>query len=176
MLQINGIIHPLPSARRRPAPASAKDRRPRITRLSADELPLMERFLLETDLETRASRFGGATSDAGVMTYARVTMQHARLLLGLFIDGKLRGLLEAHDCGDRRMEVALIVASSFRRKGFGTSLLREAIAQSGHVDAVRYQMIFAPDNWAMRRIAQKSNAKLDLVLGEFCADIDLSRR
>jgi len=35
-------------------------------------------------------------------------------------------------------------------------LLREAIAQSGRVDAVRYQLIFAPDNWAMRRIARRA--------------------
>jgi len=174
MLQINESARVLPS--RRLARPPAKNRRPWITRLSADDLPLMERFLLETDLETRVSRFGGATSDAGLVTYAQATMRQARLLLGLFVDGKLRGLLEAHDCGERRMEVALLVATAFRRKGFSTSLLREAIAQRDRVDATRYQLIFAPDNWAMRRIAEKSEARLDLVLGEFCADIDLTRR
>jgi hypothetical protein len=72
------------------------------------------------------------------------------------------------------VEVALLVARAFRCKGFGTALLREALGQ-GNLTAVTYRLIFSPDNWAMRRIAHKSNARLDLVLGEFCADIDLSR-
>lgn len=31
------------------------------------------------------------------------------------------------------------------------------------------------NDWAKRRIAQKSNARLGLVLGEYCADIDLAQ-
>jgi GNAT superfamily N-acetyltransferase len=174
MLQVDGTAHTF-AAKRRLATRPLADRRPRIARLSADDLPLIERFLLDTDIETRASRFGSVRSDAGLVAYARDTMKQARLLLGLFIDDSLRGVLEAHHCGKQRMEVALIVAHAFRRKGVGTALLREAVAHGELIDALTYQLIFAPDNWAMRRIAQKSNARLDLVLGEFCADIDLSQ-
>jgi ribosomal protein S18 acetylase RimI-like enzyme len=174
MLQIGGNASLL-SARRRLTDRSSGQVALRILTLTAEDLPLIAQFLLETDRQTRASRFGSMMSDKALLSYAAGALMRTRLLLGLFVDSKLHGLLEAHDCGDRRREVALTVARAFRRKGFATALLREAIAQADQ-DVSTYRLIFAPGNWAMRRIAQKTDAQLDLVLGEFCADIDLTRR
>jgi RimJ/RimL family protein N-acetyltransferase len=184
MLQTDSIEQIAPSRRRLATPAprdpairdpATRDPQPRIVTLTASDLPLVARFLVETDVHTRTSRFGSAASDANLVAHANDTLKQARLLLGLLFDGKLRGLLEVHDCSQRRMEVALIVATAFRRRGFATALLREAIACADLIDARIYQLIFAPENWPMRRIAQKSNARLDLVFGEYCAEIDLTR-
>jgi hypothetical protein len=53
-------------------------------------------------------------------------------------------------------------------------LLQAAIGQGALNGAGRIQLIFAGDNWPMRRLAQKAGARLDLVFGQMYSNIDLS--
>jgi ribosomal protein S18 acetylase RimI-like enzyme len=144
-----------------------------IERLGSDHRNVVEALLLALDAESRKSRFGGVTCDAGIRSHALRASNQATMLLGAFTGKRLCGLLEAYACNADDVEVALAVESGLRRQGIGWSLLRAAIEQGALTGMARLQLIFAADNWAMRRIAQKAEARLDLVFGQMCANIDL---
>lgn len=145
----------------------------RIERLGPDHAKAVETLLLALDADSRKSRFDNMTCDTGIRLHAQRAARNATMLLGAFTEQRLCGLLEAHtrDTGD--MEVALAVALDLRRRGIGWSLLQTAIGEGSLNGGGRLRLIFAADNWAMRRIAQKAGAQLDLVFGQMRASIDL---
>lgn len=146
-----------------------------IERLGSDHRDVVEALLLALDAQSRMSRFGGVTCDAGIRSHALRASSQATMLLGAFSGKRLCGLLEAYACNAGDVEVALAVELSLRRRGIGWRLLRAAIEHGALTGMARLQLIFAADNWAMRRIAQKAEARLDLVFGQMCANIDLCR-
>jgi GNAT superfamily N-acetyltransferase len=146
-----------------------------IVRLGSDHVEAMEALLLSLDTEARKSRFGGVACDAGIRLHSKRASREATMLLGAFTERRLCGLLEAYACDAGDMEVALAVELGLRRQGIGWDLLQTAIGQGPLNGANRLQLIFSGDNWAMRRIAQKAGARLDLVFGQMCANIDLCR-
>ncbi len=122
---------------------------------------------------SRKSRFGSPACDAGVLAHATHALNSATLLLAVSAGPRLCGLLEAYACDSGRLEIALAVERCMRRRGIGWRLMQAAMEHGPLIGAARLQLIFAGDNWAMRRIAQKANARLDIVFGQICADIDL---
>jgi hypothetical protein len=144
-----------------------------IERLDPDHRDAVEAFLLALDQDSRKSRFGTPACDAGVLAHATHALNSATLLLAVSTGRRLCGLLEAYACDCGRLEIALAVERCMRCQGIGWRLMQASIKQGRLIGAARLQLIFAGDNWAMRRIAQKANARLDIVFGRICADIDL---
>ena len=116
--------------------------------------------MLALDAQSRMSRFGGVTCDAGIRSHALRASNQATMLLGAFKGKRLCGLLEAYACNAGEVEVALTVELGLRRRGIGWRLLRAAIEQGALTGMARLQLIFAADYWAMRRIAHKAEARL----------------
>jgi GNAT superfamily N-acetyltransferase len=144
-----------------------------IERLGSDHIEAIEALLLSLDANSRKSRFGDGTCDTGIRLHARRASREATMLLGAFAERRLCGVLEAYACDTGDMDVALAVELGLRRRGIGWKLLQTAIGQGSLNARGRLRLIFAADNWAMRRIAQKAGARFDLVFGQMRASIDL---
>lgn len=144
-----------------------------IERLDANHRDAVETLLLTLDQDARKGRFGGVTCDAAIRAHAKRAVDEAPVLLGAFAGRRLCGMLEANACDADSMEVALVVEPGLRRQGIGWSLLRAVIEHGRRNGVARLQLNFAGDNWAMRRIVQKADARLDLKFGQICADVEL---
>jgi GNAT superfamily N-acetyltransferase len=154
------------TARHRPAPAV------RTQPLDREQTCELQDFLLRLDRESRCRRFGHAASDEIMAAHAMTALEDATCVIGVFVDDVVRGVLEIYSCAPKGApEVALVVDRDWRRRGLGWALLRAAVAS----EAQGIRLIFTRDNWPMRRLACKANARFDLVLDEICAEITLAR-
>jgi GNAT superfamily N-acetyltransferase len=136
----------------------------------------LQDFLLRLDRESRSRRFGHVVSDATLRDYVRHALEDAACVIGIAADGRLRGLLELYSCAPaRHCEAALVVEPTWRRRGLGFALLRAAMqhARDGSLGPIR--LIFTRDNWPMRKLVAKADARLDLVLDEICAEVAPAR-
>ena len=89
-------------------------------------------------------------------------------MIGAYVDESLRGALEVYSCAPLGApEVALVVDQNWRRRGLGWALLRTAAGS----ETQGIRLIFTRDNWPMRQLASKANARFDLVLDEICAEV-----
>ena len=145
---------------------------PEIRPLGVEQREEIEDFLVRLDRESRCRRFGHAASDEIVIAHAGTALEDASCLFGAFVDESLRGVLEIYSCAPHPYsEVALVVDPHWRRRGFGWALLRAAASWAGETRHGDIRLIFTRDNWPMRRLASKANARFDLVLDEICAEI-----
>ena len=134
----------------------------------------IEELLVSLDLDSRCSRFGYAASDAALITHSRSALQNACSTLGILTNDKLLGLAEIYRRDDAHYEVSLVVERPSRRRGHGWRLLRSSMHWAQKANATSLQMIFHRHNWAMRKLAAKARAKLDLSLDELNAEIWIS--
>jgi GNAT superfamily N-acetyltransferase len=133
-------------------------------------------FLITLDDRSRCSLFGYVVSDATLLKHADAATHDASKVIGIFVDDELRGVLEAYTRPNaRHAEVTLVVHQSWRRRGLGSALVRSAQkwALSQHLETLRLR--FSPKNWPMRHLAQKADARLDMIVDEMCADIIVRR-
>jgi len=92
--------------------------------------------------------------------------------IGIYSHNSLRGVLELREERGRCVaEAALVVEEQWRGRGFGWALLQAAAERAGEANASKLRLIFSRQNWPMRQLARKANAKLDLVWDELRADI-----
>jgi GNAT superfamily N-acetyltransferase len=134
-------------------------------------------LLLGLDLTSRVSRFSGALGDKGILRHVRQASREAAWIAGLFVNDELCGVAELYESLDPRdVEAAFAVASRWRRMGFGTALLFAAIDWARRTGRVRLRMIFARNNWAMRRLASKAAPQLELELDELIANVIVGDR
>ena len=146
----------------------------RVTPLQLDDALHFQRFLMRLDRELLRRRFGHEIGEEAIRAHAFKALTDAVRIFGVFADGDLRGVIELYACQDRRLEVALVVEHGWRRRGLAWALLRQATRSGGTGGS--FHLVFARDNWPMRALAMKANARIDLVLGEMCAEIDLTVR
>ena len=100
--------------------------------------------------------------------------QTTRWTAGAFIGDDLRGIVEIHDCGDPRFWIlSLVVEPAWRRRGLATALLEAAVSFAKRSDRTALRLIFSRRDWAMRQIALRANARLDIVWDDLWADISL---
>lgn len=147
---------------------------PDICRLEPLHISAIRRFLIGLDPETRWHRFGEPMSDAALELYSTRTLRNACLVLGVFCNQQLRGVLELYrrDIAGR-IALWLVVERDSRRLGMGWRLLDASIQHGPLIDARSYDLSFSRDNWPMRRLAHKAKARLDLALDTYRARIDL---
>jgi len=134
----------------------------------------IDELLVSLDLDSRCSRFGYAASDAALVTHSRSALQNACSTLGIFTNDKLSGIAEIYQRDDAHYEVSFVVERPSRRRGHGWRLLRSSMHWAQKANAASLQMIFSRHNWAMRKLAAKARAKLDLSLDELNAEIRIS--
>ncbi|MCJ2015523.1 GNAT family N-acetyltransferase [Methylobacterium sp. J-076] len=87
-------------------------------------------YFSRLDSETRANRFMGQVSEAGIRAYADQAMAARGVMFGAFVDGTLRGLGELRPAGPGQSsyflgpqaEAAFAVERAYRRQGLGASL------------------------------------------------------
>jgi hypothetical protein len=150
---------------------------PQIRHLDIGQLPSIQAFLSGLDPETRCRRFGLLVSDAALDQHAVSALDNAALMLGIFSEQRLRGLLELYGRrGSSVMDLLLVVERASRRCGLGWRLIDASMRQATQMEARSVDLIYASDNWPMRRIAQKAGGTIDLVFGTFRARIDLASR
>jgi GNAT superfamily N-acetyltransferase len=145
---------------------------PNVRALNRDHLDELQAFLLRLDRDSRVRRFGHAANDECLVAHVNKSLNEAACVFGVFIDGNLRGVLELYSSAPLPYsEVALVVEKDWRRQGFGWSLLRAAMHWAYDARERALRLIFTRDNWPMRQLTNKANARLDLVFDEICADI-----
>ncbi|MCK1724654.1 MULTISPECIES: GNAT family N-acetyltransferase [unclassified Bradyrhizobium] len=150
---------------------------PDIRQLDIGQLPSVQAFLSRLDAETRCRRFGAPLSDAALDLHAITALENAELMLGIFSEQRLRGMLELYrQGGSRVMELLIVVEGASRRRGMGRHLLNASMLQALDMDARSVDLIYTSDNWPMRRLAQRAGARIDLAFGTFRARIDLAQK
>jgi GNAT superfamily N-acetyltransferase len=142
--------------------------RPIVRRLWPSDRDIVLAYFYRLDPETRANRFMGHVSDAGIRTYADQAMRARGVMYGAFIDGTLRGLGELRPAGPgnssyflgRQAEAAFAVEREFRRLGVGAALF-ERIARAARSRGVSDLIVrcFAR-NGPMIRLAARQGAEL----------------
>jgi GNAT superfamily N-acetyltransferase len=82
-------------------------------------------------------------------------------------------------CGfssDGYVETTLFVDAKWRRRGFGTLLLKATMDWASLRQASGLRLVCARTDWPMRHFAEKFGARLDLMLGQMVVDIPLDQR
>jgi GNAT superfamily N-acetyltransferase len=136
----------------------------------------LARLLSDLDPASRVSRFNCAAGDAFLLEYAQRALMRTSWLAGIFIDHRLRGIVEVYDMSPPDMiEVAILVDQTWRGRGLGTNLLEAAVQWAARSDRILLRMIFSTDNWPMRKLARKAHARLDPAFDQVVADIPITR-
>ena len=143
-----------------------------VKTLHSDDLADVQRFLASLDRSARWSRFGHAANDSSLLTHAQNALGAGACSFGAYVDGELRGFVDLYCCAPQKFfEAGVVVHQDWRRRGLGWALLHAAIQWANETSASSLRLIFPRNNWPMRQLANKANARLDLVLDDICADI-----
>jgi RimJ/RimL family protein N-acetyltransferase len=114
--------------------------------------------LLRLDPQQRAFRFGRAVADEGVARYARGTDWFRAVVLGCWIGGELRGVVEIKlldRLWPRSAEVALSVERRFEGRGIGSELFRRGLLLARNRGIARVTMLCLPENLRVQRIVRR---------------------
>ncbi len=143
-----------------------------VRKLRQDELSSYKSFLLGLDEPTRRNRFCSTVSDAFVKLYAERTWRAGALVIGAFSAGQMCGIAELHPAGAPSLaEAAFAVKPEFRNRGVGTSLLDAVLLGAGNRGYDRVRTVCLPTNVAMRQLARKACARLELAVDELKGEI-----
>ncbi|MBB3948968.1 GNAT family N-acetyltransferase [Aureimonas jatrophae] len=142
--------------------------------LTAKDAVRFRDHLLRLDANARRLRFGGAVNEHFIAAYA-VRVLETATVLGLFVDGELRGAAELHglDRGGERAEVAFSLEASCRGAGFGRLLFAnlQRVAQRKGLRELVFQCL--AENRAMLAIGRRAGAQLRFEGGEAHASVTL---
>ena len=143
---------------------------------SSHEREAYLRLLLCLDETSRYNRFARAVNDHSIRVHVKQTSEASTPILGAFINGSLQGAGEFHlpDVGGRA-EASFVVDQNWRNRGIGTELLMGILRKAEETNCRSVRMTFLRSNLPMRKLALKANARLDLVLGDMQADIDIGQ-
>jgi RimJ/RimL family protein N-acetyltransferase len=151
-------------------PRLARD--PIVTRLDPEHEAQFLDLLLGLDKASRIARFSYVASDASVIAYGKRALSTAAFVAGVFVDGRLRGVVEVFEGNDGgASEIAFAVHQEWRRRGFCFALLNAATQWAQQSSIATLRLIISRCNWPMRHLAEKAGARFDLSLDEICADI-----
>lgn len=140
-------------------------------------------YFLRLDPETRASRFMGNVSEAGVRGYAAQAMRADGMMYGAFVDNNLRGLGELRPMGPcpsrfvlgPKAEAAFAVERDFRRRGLGGDLFARIARAARHRGVTDLHVRCLSGNGPMLRLAAKQGAALQRAGSEIDGALQLER-
>jgi len=139
--------------------------------LNGEVLGDIEKLFIGLDRDTRCRRSGYAVTD-GVLGPPATNVVMMTNVIGVYAGGDLRGLIEVYPFAPNpHVEAALVVEKDWRQRGLGWLLLRAGLQVAGATEAKSLRLLFARNNWPMRKLAEKAHARFDLMLGNICADI-----
>jgi GNAT superfamily N-acetyltransferase len=147
--------------------------------LRREELPLLRDHLLRLDRASRHDRFHGFMDDSFVERYAEKCAHDGTTIIAYLNDGAVRGAAELHppeQSPDGLPEIAFSVETSVRRRGVGSTLFRNLIAEARAKGYGSLRITTGAQNDAMRALAQKFGAHLTFRHGESTGTIDLGRQ
>jgi GNAT superfamily N-acetyltransferase len=133
----------------------------------------LRRILLGLDAQSRLSRFAMEATDSHLEGHLSTALSGAAFIAAAFIDSHMRGFVEVYNAAPLQFaEVAFVVEREWRGRGIGSAFLREAMHWAVNADVSLLRMVFARDNWPMRKMASNAGARFDLVLSEITAAVD----
>lgn len=149
-------------------------RRHDVRRLWPSDREVVLGYFLRLDPETRANRFMGQVSEAGVRAYAEGAVSAEGVIYGVFADGALRGLGELRPTRPAstalmlgpRAEAAFAVEAAYRRRGIGGALFRRIARAARHRGVVDLEVRCLARNSPMLRLAARQGADLRVSSGE----------
>jgi len=144
-----------------------------------EELPLLRDHLLRLDAKSRHDRFHGFMDDSFIERYAAKCAGDGTVIIAYIEDGVVRGAAELHppeQSEDSVPEIAFSVETSVRRRGVGSTLFRNLIAEARSKGYRSLRITTGAQNDAMRALAQKFGAHLTFRHGESSGTIDLGKQ
>lgn len=116
--------------------------------------------LLRLDSTSRRMRFGGVVHEPFLLDYADRTLRSATLVLGLFVEGELRGVAELHGAGANTGELAFSLEADLQGAGHGARLFASLCTRARRMGLSRLVLQCLADNHAMLRIIRRAGATL----------------
>jgi RimJ/RimL family protein N-acetyltransferase len=144
-----------------------------------EELPLLRDHLLRLDRTSRHDRFHGYMDDSFIERYAEKCANDGTVIIAYFEDGVVRGAAELHppeQSADLTPEIAFSVETSVRRRGVGSFLFRQLIAEARAKGYPSLRITTGAQNEAMRALAKKFGANLTFRHGESTGTVDLIKQ
>ena len=141
-----------------------------------EELPLLRDHLLRLDRAGRHDRFHGFIDDSFIEGYAEKCANDGTIVIAYFEDGVARGAAELHppaQSPDSLPEIAFSVEAPARRRGVGSFLFRQLIAEARAKGYRKLRVTTGAQNEAMRALANKFGAHLTFSHGESTGTIDV---
>ena len=147
--------------------------------LRREELPLLRDHLLRLDRGSRRDRFHGFIDNGFIERYAEKCAHDGTTIVAYLQEGAVRGAAELHpseQSADGLPEIAFSVETSVRRRGVGSTLFRNLIAEARSKGYRSLRITTGAQNDAMRALAQKFGAHLTFRHGESTGSIDLKQQ
>lgn len=144
-----------------------------------EELPLLRDHLLRLDRASRHDRFHGFIDDSFIERYAEKCTNDGTIIIAYFEDGVVRGAAELHppeQSPDSLPEVAFSVEAPVRRRGVGSFLFRQLIAEARAKGYRKLRISTGAQNVALRALANKFGAHLRFSQGEATGTIDVIKQ
>ena len=141
-----------------------------------EELPLLRDHLLRLDRASRHDRFHGFIDDSFIEGYAEKCANDGTIVIAYFEDGVVRGAAELHppeQSPDSLPEIAFSVEAPAQRRGVGSFLFRQLIAEARAKGYRKLRITTGAQNVAMRALANKFGAHLTFSQGESTGTIDV---
>lgn len=141
----------------------------RYRKLQAADQAAMEAHLLRLEPHDRYLRFWGGAKDEVITAYCKRLDWSATVVIGVFIDGELRGvgeLVRVRLVPHLSAEIALSVEGPWQNAGVGTELLRRVLTVARNRFIDRVYMLCLSENKKMQKIARKFDANLTFHDGE----------
>jgi GNAT superfamily N-acetyltransferase len=142
------------------------DSSPYVRRLWPSDRQAVLDYFGRLDTETRANRFMGHVSEAGIRAYAEQAVTARGVMYGVFLDGTLRGLAELRPNSAGRSsyflgpqaEAAFAVEREFRRRGLGALLFSRITQAARHRGVSDLHVRCFARNGPMIRLAARQGA------------------
>jgi GNAT superfamily N-acetyltransferase len=144
-----------------------------------EELPLLRDHLLRLDRASRHDRFHGFIDDSSIERYAEKCANDGTIVIAYFEAGVVRGAAELHppqQSPDALPEIAFSVEASARRRGVGSFLFRQLIAEAREKGYRQLRITTGAQNVAMRALANKFGAHLTFSQGESNGTVDVIKQ
>jgi GNAT superfamily N-acetyltransferase len=144
-----------------------------------EELPLLRDHLLRLDRVSRHDRFHGFINDSFIERYAEKCANDDTIVIAYFENGMVRGAAELHppeQSPDSMPEIAFSVETPARRRGVGSFLFRQLIAEAHAKGYRKLRITTGAQNVAMRALANKFGAHLTFSQGEATGTIDVIKQ